>query len=64
MFHSGKENLGQGIILAKSKDGIETIRIGNIIATQFHPESRFASPSAKRLFRNYLEEFISEHKKF
>lgn len=60
--YSGKEKLGRGKILAKSKDGIEIIRTGNVVATQFHPESRYASPSAKRIFKNYLKEFIL-HKK-
>lgn len=56
---SGNGNLGQGKILAKSKDGIEIIRIGNVVATQFHPESRYASNPAKRVFKNYLKQFIS-----
>ena len=54
-----KENLGPGIILAKSKDGIEIIRIENVIATQFHPESRYASTFAIAIFQNYLKEFVS-----
>jgi len=62
VLYPEKENLGQGKILAKSKDGIEILRIGNIIATQFHPESRYASPSAKRIFQNYLKDFISHYK--
>lgn len=57
-----KENLDQGRILAKSKDGIEILRIGNIVATQFHPESRYASPSAKRIFQNYLKDFTLHYK--
>lgn len=56
---SGKENLGKGRILAKSKDGIEIIRTGKIVATQFHPESRYASPQAKCVLQNYLKAFIS-----
>jgi GMP synthase-like glutamine amidotransferase len=59
-----KENIGAGIILAKSKDGIEIIRAGNVVATQFHPESRYASPEAKQIFKNYLKEFIFKKKKF
>jgi len=62
VLYPEKENLGQGKILAKSKDGIEILRIGNIVATQFHPESRYASPSAKRIFQNYLKDFISHYK--
>ncbi|MCP2605293.1 hypothetical protein NLC29_03975, partial [Candidatus Aminicenantes bacterium AH-873-B07] len=58
-----EKNLGHGTILAKSKDGIEIIRIGNIVATQFHPESQYASDAAKRIFYNYLKEFISNYKK-
>lgn len=60
---SGKEKLGQGQILAKSKDGIEIIRIGNVVATQFHPESIYASVAAKRVFQNYLKKFISNNRK-
>ncbi len=55
-FHE-KGNLSEGTILAKSKDGIEIIRTGNVVATQFHPESRYASPEAKRVFENYLKKF-------
>jgi GMP synthase-like glutamine amidotransferase len=61
-FHD-KENIGDGLVLARSKDGIEIIRIGNVVASQFHPESRYASPEAKRIFENYLREFISKKKK-
>jgi GMP synthase-like glutamine amidotransferase len=61
-FHD-KENIGEGIVLAKSKDGIEIIRVGNVVASQFHPESRYASPEAKRIFENYIREFISNKKK-
>ena len=57
----GKENLGDGIVLAKSKDGIEIIRVGNVVASQFHPESRFASPEAKRILKNYLREVIQKY---
>lgn len=59
---SRKTKLGQGQILAKSKDGIEIIRIGNVVTTQFHPESHYASIAAKRVFQNYLNEFISKLK--
>ncbi len=55
---NNKENIGDGIVLAKSKDGIEIIRAGNVVASQFHPESRYASPEAKKIFENYLREFI------
>ncbi|NIM59449.1 MAG: hypothetical protein GTO16_10985 [Candidatus Aminicenantes bacterium] len=55
---NNKENIGDGIVLAKSKDGIEIIRVGNAVASQFHPESRYASPEAKQIFKNYLREFI------
>jgi len=58
-----KKKLGKGIILAKSKDGIEIIRVGNIVATQFHPESQYASNAAKKVFYNYLQEFILNYKK-
>jgi GMP synthase-like glutamine amidotransferase len=61
-FHN-KENIGDGIVLAKSKDGIEIIRVGNVVASQFHPESRYASPEAKQIFENYLREFILKIKK-
>ncbi|MCP2619110.1 hypothetical protein NLC82_06795, partial [Candidatus Aminicenantes bacterium AC-335-A11] len=60
---SKKKNLGQGTILAKSKDGIEIIRIGNVIATQFHPESQYASNTARKVFYNYLQEFILNYKR-
>jgi GMP synthase-like glutamine amidotransferase len=56
--YSGKEKLGHGKILAKSKDGIEILRIGNVVATQFHPDSRYASQNARRIFQNHLKEFI------
>lgn len=59
---SKKTKLGQGQILAKSKDGIEIIRIDNVVTTQFHPESHYASIAAKRVFQNYLNEFISKLK--
>jgi tetratricopeptide (TPR) repeat protein len=55
---NNKENIGDGVVLAESKDGIEIIRVGNVVASQFHPESRYASPEAKRIYRNYLREFI------
>lgn len=58
-----KENIGDGIVLAKSKDGIEIIRAGNVVATQFHPESRYASPEAKQIFRNYLRDFVFKKNK-
>ncbi|HEB36671.1 MAG TPA: hypothetical protein ENI18_12640 [Candidatus Aminicenantes bacterium] len=60
---NNKENIGDGIVLAKSKDGIEIIRVGNVVASQFHPESRYASPEAKQIFKNYLREFIFKKKK-
>lgn len=57
-FHN-KKTLGHGTILAKSKDGIEIIRVGFVVATQFHPESRYASKEARKIFENYLKEFVS-----
>jgi GMP synthase (glutamine-hydrolysing) len=56
--YSGKGSLGKGKILARSKDGVEILRAGNVLTTQFHPESRFASKAAKRVFQNYLKEFL------
>ena len=60
---NNKENIGDGIVLAKSKDGIEIIRVSNVVASQFHPESRYASPEAKQIFKNYLRKFIFKKKK-
>lgn len=50
----GENNLGQGTILAKSKDGIEIIRAGNFLASAFHPESLYASEAAQRIMDNYF----------
>ncbi|MBW2994874.1 hypothetical protein KY312_00840 [Candidatus Woesearchaeota archaeon] len=41
-------------ILAKSKDGIEIMRAGNMLATQFHPESAKASEDAVKVLENHL----------
>ena len=56
--YSGNGNLGQGKVLAVSKDGIEIIRVGNVVATQFHPESFYASSSAQCVFKNFLTALV------
>jgi hypothetical protein len=34
------------------------------VASQFHPESRYASPEAKQIFKNYLREFIFKKRNY
>jgi len=59
-YVNGQTKLGIGVILARSRDGIEIMKVGKMYAAQFHPESSKASEHALKIFENYFSQINKE----